>query len=59
MYSLSNKEPHILQAFLNKKYDENLYNEIVNLSNIHKLTYKYKSVQQKSFLEYILNKEQI
>ena len=54
MYSLSNKEPHILQNLLHDKYNEELFGEIKRISPIHKLTYKFNKVIPGSFLEEIL-----
>ena len=57
MYSLSNKEPHILQNALDLKYNENLFNEIKKLSFIHKLTYKKETIEKNSFFDYLLNED--
>lgn len=42
MPNISNRNPHLLQNVLRYKYDEDLYEELKNLSPIHKLTYKLK-----------------
>lgn len=57
MYSLNNRNPHVLQDLLKDKYDEELFNEIKQFSSIHKLTYKIpeKDINEDSFFKYILH----
>ena len=55
MYSLSNKEPHMLQSILKEKYNNEFFEEIKNLSSIHKLTYKFEKIIKNSFIEYLIN----
>ncbi len=57
MYSLSNREPHILQQVLMQKYDKDQLEEIKKLSSIHKLTYKFDKIEKGSFLEFILGEK--
>lgn len=54
MISLSNREPHLLQSALNYPFDKNLFEEIKKMSPIHKLTYKFDRIIQKSFLDDML-----
>lgn len=54
MYSISNRDVHILQSQFFESYSEKKINVIKTLSPIHKLTYKFKQVPKNSFLEYIL-----
>ena len=57
MYSLSNKEPHILQSLLHDKFDPDLSEGIKYLTPIHKLTYKFDKITKNSFLQKILKEE--
>ncbi len=45
----SNKEPHLLQEALDEDFDTNAFNNIIKSSNIHKITYKYRSIRKGSF----------
>ena len=55
--SLSDIYPHELNRFFNEKYENDLYDIIINNSFIHKLSYKNKEVIEWSFKEYFLKKE--
>ena len=57
MYSLPNRAPHILQSMLNCEFDVKQFEEIKNISTIHKITYKLKKIKRKSFFEYISNQK--
>ncbi len=48
MPNKSNFAPHLLQNNLFRAYDEELFNEIKSLTPIHKLTYKYKMLENKN-----------
>ena len=49
--------PLIMQAEFQEKYSEKRYKELMSISDLHKLTYKFNKVQPGSFLEYILKNE--
>lgn len=59
MMSACNIYPHLLQFNLKNKFDKELYEEIINNSFIHKLTYKHleNNVNNDSFLNYVLRNE--
>lgn len=41
MVEISNRDVHLLQTFMLEKYQKDIFNEIISLTPIHKLTYKY------------------
>ena len=45
----NNAAPHLLQLNYESQYSESLYNEILKITDIHKLSYKYKDVAENSF----------
>ena len=54
MPNLANRNPHLLLNVLWDKFDEDLFEELKQLSSIHKLTYKI-STDNNTFFEYIKN----
>lgn len=52
---LSNKEPHLLQDYLDETFDKNILANIQEKSSVHKLIYKYRTLKKHSFLNYIIN----
>lgn len=52
MPNLANRNPHLLQNVLLDQFDKDLFDELKQLSSIHKLTYKISS-DSNTFLEYI------
>lgn len=49
-----NSQPHILQLKFADKYCSTEYEEILALTSVHKLSYKYNDINQGSYLEKIL-----
>ena len=54
MPNLANWNPHRLQQVLLAEYDEEVYEEIKQLSSIHKLTYKTNETNTITFLDKII-----
>lgn len=60
-YTFNKKDdtlPHLLQINLNNPFDEMKFKDILNKTNIHKLTYT-KDIIPNSFFEHLLNSYQI
>lgn len=53
---LSNKEPHLFQNSLDKDFDTNALDNIKKKSSVHKLTYKYRTLREGSFLDYLVSR---
>lgn len=51
------KEPHVLQSLLGASYSPALLQEVLDMSDVHKLTYKFESqcLEGKTVLNYLLN----
>lgn len=54
MLSLSNRKSFMLESIFHDKFNIELYNEITENWFVHKLSYKYKTVEKNSFIEKIL-----
>lgn len=48
--------PHMMQGYLNKPFDANIYTHICKITNIHKLTYKDVNTAENTFSSYIIKK---
>lgn len=57
MLSISNRDVHILQSYFHEKFNLNKYCLIKKMSPIHKLTYKFSTIKEDSFLEYLLKQD--
>ena len=49
-----NSKPHLLQLRFSDRYDEKIFQKIMEQTSIHKLTYKYENVIDGSMLSHIL-----
>ena len=58
MISLSNREPHLLQNSLYYPFDKNLFEEKKKMSPIHKLTYKFNTIKEGTFIDYLINSDE-
>ena len=55
MPNLANRNPHLLQQVLLDKYDEQLFEELKELSSIHKLTYRKNESSNYTFMDKIID----
>lgn len=56
MIKIPNAIPHMLQGYLNDDFNEEIYKDICSITSIHKLTYKNIIESNKSFANFIVNK---
>lgn len=54
MPNIANRNPHLLQNVLLDEFDEELFEELLNLSSIHKLTYKSHNKDIYTYLDKVL-----
>lgn len=52
-----NSRPHILQLKYNDRFCDQEYKEILSLTSVHKLTYKYDQVFKGTYLDKLLTRE--
>lgn len=57
MYSIPNNIPHLLYTKLDNAYNKELFEEITQITTIHKLTHKFNKIKKSSFLEHLLREE--
>jgi len=53
---IANRNPHLLQQVLLDEYDGELFEELKELSSIHKLTYRKNETNKFTFIDKIVNK---
>ena len=51
---VSNRQPHILQLRLRKKFSKEEYNKIINITTVHKLSIRISHIQNNSFYHHII-----
>ena len=56
VHYISNRPPHYLQSKLRKKFSQEVYNKIINITTVHKLTIRIRHIQNNSFFHYIIKK---
>ena len=56
MVYIPNAIPHMLQNYLNHPFNEQIYNDICSVTNIHKLTYKNLNNNDGTFANFIIEK---
>lgn len=58
-FFLEEEPTHRLQLAFHQKFDQNKLNHIKNCSTVHKLSYKFKTIEKDSFLDIFLRNTEI